>query len=300
MMAANMNVTSINRYNLPFGQQQQDTGITGAGIVAIAARDSIRDVEKNLDMKPSPATNESDLSIKRFSSTQASDYVKNLIEGFAAKIEKQIYEDPLTGLLNRRAYQRDRVKTFIKACQEQEPISVLTFDLDKFKSYNDEYGHDAGDVALKQFGRVVKETLGKAGKAYRVGGEELRAIVVGKSSEEAFSIAENIRKELKDQTTALKESGDLQRTLTVSIGVSTYKPTQEDQNAGDLFNKDTSKGFRDLFERSFARIEKLSDEACYVGKGTGRHDEDKGRDRVVVKLPDTNYNVIGNKHKRSA
>lgn len=274
-----MNAIPLNKCNLPFCQQQEAAEPTCAGILTVSVRNEIINAESRLGVKgPAP---EATKDIYYFSTNQAKSYLKKVIAAFTDKVEKLIYEDPLTGLLNKRAYQRDRVKMFVQACKDQEPISVLSFDLDKFKSYNDSFGHDAGDVALQHYGRVVKETLGEAGKAYRVGGEELRAIVVGKSSEETSDIAENIRKELAMQSENLEKSRVLRRILTVSIGISSFKPQDTDKNAGELLKKDSVNGFRELFERSFATIEKLSDQALYTAKA-------RGRDQVVVKSPENN------------
>ncbi len=282
-MSANMNLIPIKWDNLSFGQRKPDDRLTDAGKVALSVNDGIYKAEEKLGMETASKPISFFYGLNR---QDASRYVKQRIENFAAKVDKLIYEDALTGLLNKRAYQRDRVKSFTQACKNQEPISVLTFDLDKFKSYNDEFGHKEGDTALQEYARVVKETLGKNGKAYRVGGEEFIGLVTGKSYRETLEIADNIRKELEEQTNALTGEGRLKRMLTVSIGVSTFVPKLEHKNAESLLKNSSSSEFRDLFEETFAKAEKLSDSAVYKAKDEGRNMVvgNNGRYTLVKKL----------------
>jgi two-component system cell cycle response regulator len=88
----------------------------------------------------------------------------------------QVRTDPLTGLGSRGALQVDLDDLCGKATEE-EPISVLLFDLNGFKRYNDTCGHPAGDDLLAELGRRLVETLGKDGFAYRVGGDEFCVVL---------------------------------------------------------------------------------------------------------------------------
>ena len=92
------------------------------------------------------------------------------------------------------------------------PMSFMMLDVDHFKSYNDEYGHPAGDVALKIVGHVIRETLRGADVAARFGGEEFAILLPQTTAEEAAAIAERIRHNV--------EHADFpHRRVTLSIGV---------------------------------------------------------------------------------
>jgi two-component system cell cycle response regulator len=88
----------------------------------------------------------------------------------------QVRTDPLTGLLSRGALQIDLDGLCAKATDE-EPVTVLLFDLDGFKSYNDTCGHPAGDELLAELGGRLRATVGDDGFAYRVGGDEFCVVL---------------------------------------------------------------------------------------------------------------------------
>ena len=84
--------------------------------------------------------------------------------------------DPLTGLGSRGALQLDLESDCAQATEE-EPISVLLFDLNGFKRYNDSFGHPAGDELLAELGARLRAELGEDGVAYRVGGDEFCVVL---------------------------------------------------------------------------------------------------------------------------
>jgi diguanylate cyclase (GGDEF)-like protein len=79
--------------------------------------------------------------------------------------------DPLTGLGNRRLLTAD-LDSAVRHATDRAPVSLLMFDLDGFKSYNDTFGHPAGDSLLQRLGALLKRDIGSAGTAYRIGGDE--------------------------------------------------------------------------------------------------------------------------------
>jgi diguanylate cyclase (GGDEF)-like protein len=97
----------------------------------------------------------------------------------------QVRTDPLTGLLSRGALQIDLDSLCAKATDE-EPVTVLLFDLNGFKSYNDTCGHPAGDELLTELGGRLRATVGDESFAYRVGGDEFCVVLtsVDKSVDE--------------------------------------------------------------------------------------------------------------------
>ena len=95
---------------------------------------------------------------------------------------EQARTDPLTGLANRGGMQVD-LDVACERASEEEPITLLLFDLNGFKRYNDSFGHPAGDELLLLLGEALQRAAGSAGTAYRIGGDEL-CVLTGVSGEE--------------------------------------------------------------------------------------------------------------------
>ncbi|MBV6488360.1 MAG: GGDEF domain-containing protein [Pseudorhodoplanes sp.] len=100
--------------------------------------------------------------------------------------------DPLTGLFNRRGYEEAAQKLMIRQIASAEPVTVLMFDLDHFKSINDRYGHDAGDAMLRDFATTMNRSMRADDIVARLGGEEFSAILAG-GLEAAMVVAERVR-----------------------------------------------------------------------------------------------------------
>lgn len=120
--------------------------------------------------------------------------------------------DSLTGLLNRRYIEERLAEELNRADRSGEPVSFMMIDVDEFKSYNDRYGHPAGDEALKLVGQILRENLRGADVAARYGGEEFSVLLPETSAEEAETIAERIRRHVE-------ETKFPKRKVTVSIGI---------------------------------------------------------------------------------
>lgn len=113
------------------------------------------------------------------------------------KFEQLSVTDPLTGLLNRRYIEARLLEEVKRSNRHGFPMSFLMLDVDHFKSYNDQFGHPAGDQALRLVGNVIRETLRGADVAARFGGEEFSILLPQTTSEEAVSIAERIRRNIE-------------------------------------------------------------------------------------------------------
>ena len=122
--------------------------------------------------------------------------------------------DPMTGLFNRRGYQEAAQRLIDMQARKGEPITVLMFDLDHFKSINDRFGHAVGDEALKVFARTAAANMRGADILGRLGGEEFSAILPG-DVEMAFGVAERIRAAFD---IAGEEIANITMRATVSIG----------------------------------------------------------------------------------
>ncbi len=117
---------------------------------------------------------------------------KKIIEKIKRELSEKdelIYKDELTGLLNRRAFERD-IRELVK---NNVPFSLAMIDLDNFKQINDTYGHQFGDEVLKGFADVVEHTLRESDRKYRVGGEEFIIILPKTELPIAYKVIERLR-----------------------------------------------------------------------------------------------------------
>ena len=157
--------------------------------------------------------------------------------------------DGLTGLTNRRAFDTALESELARCRRSGEPLSLLMVDVDKFKSYNDIYGHQAGDEVLKQVGRCLKDALRRPGDiAARYGGEEFVAILPGTDEDGAFFIADAFREALFGLGIVHKASE--KGVVTASVGLATFTDRDAGMNSPELIRR--------------------ADEALYDAKGAGR------------------------------
>jgi diguanylate cyclase (GGDEF)-like protein len=173
--------------------------------------------------------------------------------------------DGLTGLTNRRAFDDALEREMSRARRSGEPLSLLLVDVDRFKAYNDIYGHQAGDEVLKKVGACLKDALKRPGDvAARYGGEEFVTILPGTDEDGAFFIADAFREALSGMGIAHK-GGD-KGIVTASVGLAT------------LTDRDTGVNSTELVRRA--------DEALYNAKGAGR-------DRVTGWRPRREVRPVG-------
>lgn len=144
-------------------------------------------------------------------------YADRLRETVHATIELAIV-DSLTGLHNRR-YLDSHFGALVDEAQNRgRPLSVLVLDIDKFKSVNDTYGHDAGDDVLREFAQRVRKSLRSPDLVARYGGEELVVVMPNTPLETARAAAERIRARVGQEPFAIHK-GSSSIPVTVSIGI---------------------------------------------------------------------------------
>ncbi len=126
-------------------------------------------------------------------------------------------KDSLTGAYNRRASDFRLSAMINKALSAQTDFSLILFDIDDFKYFNDTYGHQAGDTILMEISRVIEANLRAQDFFARYGGEEFIIIIPEGNTQKALELAERLRKVTEGHDFTIGEK------ITISLGVTTYK-----------------------------------------------------------------------------
>ena len=189
---------------------------------------------------------------------EAFDRMAQALQEREAELQKALKEsrelaitDPLTGLHNRRYLWELLGRELLKARRNRTPVAAILADIDHFKRFNDTWGHEAGDLVLKQVAEVIREHVRGSDIGCRYGGEELAVILPETELEVAVERAERIR--LGIAAVRLEHGGRVLEAVTASFGVAMF-PRHAD-NAEALL--------------------RAADEALYEAKRAGRN-------RVVV------------------
>jgi len=164
----------------------------------------------------------------------------------------QASTDTLTGLYNRRQFFALTEQAFAMSARENTPYCVIMLDIDHFKSINDTYGHDAGDIVLKHLSDVMKETLRKSDIIARWGGEEFIVFLQNTLPENGVVPAQKLRQAVEATSVTV---GDQTIRFTISLGVSVSQTPD------------------------VAIIQKEADLALY-------HSKENGRNQVTLYSPD--------------
>jgi len=133
-----------------------------------------------------------------------------------AQAEQKSRTDELTGLFNRRYFEERLKEEIARHSRYGDVLSIFMLDLDNFKSYNDLYGHPAGDILLNQIGRIIKGSIRNVDKAFRYGGDEFVVILPQTNKDDAYVVAERVRTQLAAEMENRKIK------VTCSIGLATY------------------------------------------------------------------------------
>ena len=170
-----------------------------------------------------------------------SQFAKERLKNLNRQLELKALTDPLTQLLNRRAYSDFMDKQILCFNRDLKPFSLALIDVDHFKSINDTYGHSIGDEVLVSLSKHLKENLRETDVVARFGGEEFVIYLHNTDLDRAYDVMEQLR-------TSLNNPCCMKYGITVSIGVSVIQP------------KDTEP---ELLQRA--------DKAMYQAKAAGRN-----------------------------
>jgi diguanylate cyclase (GGDEF)-like protein len=164
-------------------------------------------------------------------------------------LETLVATDALTGVANRRAFELASAREWRRSAREQTPLSMLMVDVDHFKAFNDFYGHQDGDVCLKNVAAAIGHPLRRPGDLLaRYGGEEFVVIIPGTCLDGAVRVAEQIIAELHAR--ALPHDASTFGHVTVSIGVACVIPS---------------------LDLTVNRLIAMADGALYAAKRSGRN-----------------------------
>lgn len=189
---------------------------------------------------------------------QASEQLKEHLAETTSKSEKlqhdldraqhEILIDPLTSLYNRKAFDK-KIATYIKAYRDAGNIfSLVMADIDYFKQFNDQHGHQMGDQVLKFMGALLSKELKGKDFVGRYGGEEFVILMEGASLDNACIVADKIRKSLTGVQLKYIKTGQVLGKITISAGVATMR------------DNDTAES-----------LVKRADDALYLAKQNGRN-----------------------------
>jgi diguanylate cyclase (GGDEF)-like protein len=177
------------------------------------------------------------------------------------ELKTSAFKDGLTGLYNRKFLDEHLNKLIPQALRENINIGVLMLDMDHFKAVNDEYGHDVGDIVLKELAKILSDNVRESDIVVRYGGEEFIVLLVGIDNENsALNIANKLRERVASNEINIYAGNKLRKTI--SIGLSMFP----------------------LDSNNFELAMKNADIALYEAKSSGRNQVIRYKEKVEVEL----------------
>ncbi len=168
------------------------------------------------------------------------------------RAEELSITDELTGLFNRRQFNQLFPMELTRAEREKKTFALMIIDVDYFKPYNDNYGHQQGDSVLQQVASALKDSLRRASDfAFRIGGEEFAVIVTADNIEQAYALAEKLRCAV-ERLQLTHDHNPASNYVTVSIGLKTHNSGEDQPAETEL-------------------IYRRADDALYQAKENGRN-----------------------------
>ncbi len=158
------------------------------------------------------------------------------------------FTDHLTGLKTRGYFEQQFDLETKRSERKAEPFALLMLDIDHFKALNDHYGHHVGDQVLREVSAVLMKDMREVDTVARYGGEEFVMILPDTTEEEAFRVAQRIRKSV-EQTKFFVKSPNPEKPLSISIGVAMYREAMKPKR----------------------RLIECADQALYFAKNHGRN-----------------------------
>ena len=187
-----------------------------------------------------------DITDRKYYERQLEEY-QGRLETAIAELERLSSTDALSGLKNKGAFTQRLEEEIARAKRYHLPLSLLLLDIDKFKEYNDSFGHPAGDEVLKQAAGLLQQHARPSDFVARVGGEEFAVILSNTPAQGAFIVAERLRRSVESALWT-------KRRVTVSIGIAEVSEANSDS----------------------ASLVEATDRALYQAKRNGRNQVAQG------------------------
>jgi diguanylate cyclase len=222
----------------------QVQALGGVALKAQSSKEPLTIIASLVDELSNAITRTSKLEDRLANSTRELDEIRYSLY----QAEQRAQTDALTGLANRHALDKFMRRAQLAAMETGDPLSILIIDIDHFKDFNDQFGHQTGDQVLRLIAQVLRESIHDGDLAARIGGEELMAVLPGADVELAKKIAELIRRSVAERPIVRRKTGELLSQVTVSIGIAQFEPGE---------------AMSGLFERC--------DQALYFAKRCGRN-----------------------------
>lgn len=172
------------------------------------------------------------------------------LEAANLQLAEQATTDALMGIGNRRAFDEALGRIYAWSLEHGVKFAVLLCDIDKFKQYNDVYGHPAGDKVLATVGRLMQDQVRGGDDVFRYGGEEIVVLLQRCDADGVRIVGERLRKSVRDLS--IEHDGGPAGYVTVSIGATLFDPDEDPTPAAE-------------------RVVERADEALYQAKRTGRN-----------------------------
>lgn len=203
-----------------------DQSLTGASEKLADARDSaaIHAIVENL-LKSTHTMQENNRVLE--TRLAASKLEINTLQHSLEAIRAESLTDPLTSLGNRKYFDRALQEAVQEAREKQEPLCLMMFDIDYFKSFNDNYGHLTGDQVLRLVAMSLKQNVKGQDITARYGGEEFAVVLPNTALRQALTVADHIRRAVMSKELKKKSTGEILGRVTISAGVAALNSTDE-------------------------------------------------------------------------
>jgi len=172
--------------------------------------------------------------------------IESFHHGHACDLNKLAITDSLTGLFNRRQFDKIIQQEIYRANRYERPLTLALLDIDHFKMFNDVYGHQAGDIALEKIAGLIRQFLRVSDAAARYGGEEFAIVLPEANQEQAYRVCSRINRAVARKSIL---DAKAKSQLSVSIGLACYPDDAKDVTA----------------------LVAAADSALYKAKNTGRN-----------------------------